>query len=76
MRMRAIRDERSEPVTYWFTMGDRVVRGRLERLGVQLREGFAGRIPDGIPLHVAVLLAYAFAAYYVALVLTRRRLLK
>ena len=27
-------------------------------------------------LHVAVLLAYAFAAYYVALVLTRRRLLK
>ena len=36
----------------------------------------SGRIPDGIPLHIAVLLAYAFAAYYVALVLTRRRLLK
>ena len=36
----------------------------------------AGRVPDGIPLHVAVLLAYAVAAYYVALVLTRRRLLK
>jgi lipooligosaccharide transport system permease protein len=36
----------------------------------------SGRIPDGIPVHVAVLLAYAFAAYYVALVLTRRRLLK
>jgi len=35
-----------------------------------------GRIPDNIPLHIAVLLAYAFAAYYVALVLTRRRLLK
>jgi lipooligosaccharide transport system permease protein len=35
-----------------------------------------GRIPDHIPLHIAVLLAYAFAAYYVALVLTRRRLLK
>jgi lipooligosaccharide transport system permease protein len=35
-----------------------------------------GRIPDSIPLHIAVLLAYAFAAYYVALVLTRRRLLK
>jgi len=35
-----------------------------------------GRIPDDIPLHIAVLLAYAFAAYYVALVLTRRRLLK
>ena len=35
-----------------------------------------GRIPDAIPLHVAVLAAYAFAAYYVALALTRRRLLK
>jgi len=36
----------------------------------------AGRVPDAVPLHIAVLLAYAIAAYYVALVLTRRRLLK
>src|SRR5438093_11332546 len=35
-----------------------------------------GHVPDAIALHVAVLLAYAFFAYYVALVLTRRRLLK
>jgi lipooligosaccharide transport system permease protein len=35
-----------------------------------------GTIPSSIPLHVAVLLAYAGAAYYTALVLTRRRLLK
>jgi lipooligosaccharide transport system permease protein len=35
-----------------------------------------GRVPDAILLHVAVLAAYAFAAYYVALALTRRRLLK
>jgi len=35
-----------------------------------------GRFPDDVLLHVAVLLAYAIAAYYVALVLTRRRLLK
>jgi lipooligosaccharide transport system permease protein len=35
-----------------------------------------GRIPAGVVTHVAVLLAYAFAAYYVASVLTRRRLLK
>jgi lipooligosaccharide transport system permease protein len=34
------------------------------------------RVPDGILLHVAVLVAYAIVAYYVALVLTRRRLLK
>jgi lipooligosaccharide transport system permease protein len=35
-----------------------------------------GRVPDGIVVHVAVLVAYALAAYYVALALTRRRLLK
>ena len=35
-----------------------------------------GTIPTGILLHIAVLLAYAIAAYYAALVLTRRRLLR
>jgi lipooligosaccharide transport system permease protein len=35
-----------------------------------------GAVPTQIVLHVAVLLAYAVAAYYAALVLTRRRLLK
>jgi lipooligosaccharide transport system permease protein len=35
-----------------------------------------GRVPTGIPLHVAVLLAYGVAAYMTALVLTRRRLLR
>ena len=33
-------------------------------------------VPADILLHVAVLLAYACAAYYAALVLTRRRLLR
>src|SRR5438477_4194271 len=35
----------------------------------------SGKVPDNIVFHIAVLLAYACAAYYVALVLTRRRLL-
>jgi lipooligosaccharide transport system permease protein len=34
------------------------------------------RLPDQVALHVAVLLFYAALAYYVALVLTRRRLLQ
>jgi lipooligosaccharide transport system permease protein len=34
------------------------------------------RAPDNVLLHLAVLVAYALVAYYVALVLTRRRLLK
>jgi lipooligosaccharide transport system permease protein len=35
-----------------------------------------GAVPSAIGLHVAVLLGYACTAYFVALVLTRRRLLK
>ncbi len=35
-----------------------------------------GQIPQDVVLHVGVLLVTAFAAYWVALVLTRRRLLK
>jgi len=36
----------------------------------------AGAVPAGALLHIAVLLAYAVIAFYVALVLTRRRLLR
>jgi len=62
-RMLAIRGERSEPVTYWFTMGDRVVRGRAERLAMQLREGFSGRIPDGMLVRVSSISADTAGAY-------------
>jgi len=62
-RMLAVRGERSEPVTYWFTMGDRVVRGRVERLMVQLREGFAGGIPDGMLVRVSSISGDSRAAY-------------
>ena len=34
-----------------------------------------GQVPDYIFVHVAVLLVYSGIAYYIALVLTRRRLL-
>ena len=54
-RMLAVRGERSEPVTYWFTMGDRVVLGRLERLKVQLQNGLRGRVPDGMLVRVSSL---------------------
>lgn len=62
-RMHAVRGERSEPVTYWFTMGDRVVLGRAERLEVQLRNGLAGRIPDGMLVRVSNLTGDARGAY-------------
>ena len=62
-RMVAVREERTEPVTYWFTMGDRVVRGRAERLAMQLREGFAGRIPDGMLVRVSSISGDVPSAY-------------
>jgi exosortase B len=64
-RMVAVRGERVEPVTYWFTMGDRVVLGRGERLRVQVESGLAGRIPDGMLVRVSSISADpgdAFAA--------------
>jgi len=36
----------------------------------------SGAVPSGVALHLAVLAAYAVASIYIALVLTRRRLLK
>jgi exosortase B len=62
-RMLAVRGERSEPVTYWFTMGDRVVLGRIERLRVQLAEGIHGRVPDGMLVRVSSLSGDAPSAY-------------
>jgi exosortase B len=66
-RLHAVRGDRSEPVTYWFTMGDRVVLGRLERLRVQIENGLAGRIPDGMLVRVSSLStepARAYAAHH------------
>jgi EpsI family protein len=52
-RMFAINKHRFEPVTYWFTVGDKVVGSRLERLLVQLQYAFTGSIPDGVLVRVS-----------------------
>lgn len=62
-RFLAVRGPRSEPVTYWFTMGDRVVRGRLERLLAQISYGLSGRIPDGMLVRVSSLLTNPAQAF-------------
>ena len=54
-RMVAVRADRIEPVTYWFTMGDRVVLGRAERLETQLASGLRGRVLDGMLVRVSSL---------------------
>jgi len=65
VRIHAVKGRRSEPISYWFTMGDRVVIGRADRLLAQVQYGLRGRIPDGMLVRVSSLgsdLASSFAA--------------
>lgn len=52
-RMYALNQSRSEPVTYWFTMGNRVVGDALNRLASQLRFALLGEIPDGLLVRIS-----------------------
>ena len=38
---------RREPVTYWFTVGDRAIRSKFDQRIVEVRLGLTGQIPDG-----------------------------
>lgn len=44
---------RQEPVTYWFTTGDTVVRGKLQKRLMDLRYGLTGLIPDGMIFRIS-----------------------
>lgn len=44
---------RYEPVTYWFTVGDKAVQGATQKKLVELRFGLTGRIPDGLLYRVS-----------------------
>lgn len=45
--------QRSEPLTYWTTVGNKVVVGSSETKLEQLRYGFHGQIPDGLLFRVS-----------------------
>ncbi len=44
---------RLEPVTYWFTVGDRAIQGKLEKRLIEIKLGLTGRIPDGMLFRVS-----------------------
>ena len=52
-RLYTSKGAREEPVTYWFTVGDKAVQGRLQKRLVDLRYGLTGQIPDGILFRVS-----------------------
>jgi EpsI family protein len=52
-RLLTVKGNRSEPLTYWTTVGNRVVVGSKETKLEQLRYGFHGQIPDGLLFRVS-----------------------
>jgi len=54
-RLLAVQGRRSEPITYWTTVGDKVVRDGLEQKLQKLRYAMTGKIPDGILVRVSTL---------------------
>lgn len=44
---------RNEPVTYWLTVGDRVIRNSVEKRLVEIRLSLTGQIPDGLLFRVS-----------------------
>lgn len=54
-RLLAVQGQRSEPITYWTTVGDKVVRDGLEQKLQKLRYAMTGKIPDGILVRVSTI---------------------
>ena len=54
-RMLAVMQRRSEPVTYWFTMGDQVVLSYVDRELLQLKFALSGYVPDGYLVRISSL---------------------
>ena len=62
-RMVAVNGPRTEPVTYWFTMGSSVVRSYLDRQLVQLKYALSDFIPDGYLFRVSAIETDAQASF-------------
>lgn len=45
--------QRKEPVTYWFTVGDKPIKTKLEQRMVEMRLGLTGQVPDGLLFRVS-----------------------
>ncbi len=64
-RLMARNGPRSEPVTYWIIIGNRIALGSLERKLEQLKFGLTGTVPDGLLFRVSTLTADGAEGYRV-----------
>ena len=62
-RLQTVMGNRSEPLIYWSTVGDKVVVGGKETKLEQLRYGFKGQIPDGLLFRVSSVTNEAESGY-------------
>ena len=44
---------RNEPVTYWLTVGDQIIRNQFDKRIAQIRLGLTGQIPDGLLFRIS-----------------------
>ncbi|MBL0010777.1 MAG: EpsI family protein [Nitrosomonas sp.] len=52
-RLLAIKGNRNEPITYWVTVGNKVVLPGIDEKLQQLRYGLTGSVPDGMLVRVS-----------------------
>ena len=52
-RLTTVLGQREEPVTYWLTVGDRVIKNKFEKRMEEIRLGLTGQIPDGLLFRVS-----------------------
>jgi EpsI family protein len=44
---------RNEPVTYWLTVGDQVIKSKFDKRIAEIRLGLTGQIPDGLLFRIS-----------------------
>ena len=54
-RLLAVRGNRSEPITYWVTVGDKAVLSGIRQKLQQIRYGLSGNVPDGMLVRVSTI---------------------
>lgn len=47
-RLQTSLGSRKEPVTYWLTVGDQVVNGKMDKRLTEIRLALTGQVPDGL----------------------------
>jgi EpsI family protein len=57
--------QRSEPITYWATIGDRAIKPGIHKKFVEMSYGLSGKIPDGMLIRVSSIDPEASKAYQI-----------